>query len=335
MEQYIVNGYGHNTIEPEENCIAPLFNRESYSCTNQFGNDWDVFCETIDQFTASKKLAELQYNGIIRVANLLKDEREDNEVACYYFMAAILCLLFYKNENTTAEEEVWARKNGQGAIRKAMRLLEDEEFTVIGRIFDILLLKQTERDYRRLYDKCIAINKTCPHIESIENTLITVEMLRNWWNETYYGTLHSILWTREVDQDYQLSIDLANTIKNWSNEYAQLSAIAKLADANFGTKNYDEAERYAIIGKDRMTIEDYKHNKDWKWELCWTIYAKCQEYKGEKDFAFTIYEKGANIGIPMCMEELARMYEQGEVTGENDKQLAKKWRSEAQKIYNS
>ena len=182
---------------------------------------------------------------------------------------------------------------------------EDEEFITMSLIFDLLFLKHNRQDIPGLFRKLQSIKKECPPIESMEETLIKTEALRDWFNNAYYDTIFEILFNWEVEDDLKLKEGLAKELINSSNQFDQEVGYANLADALFDMGNYQEAERYAILGKDIYgNLSEYDQSKHFYWGMCWHIYAKCQREAGDMDFAMALFEKGASLGIPWCAKEL-------------------------------
>ena len=271
-----------------------------------FSADWDRFFEEIDSYLVNRQSFEREYNSICRKARG-QEYNNPSSAACYYYMAAVLSRFFYdeKEENQETNKE-YAIQLGRTAIRSARRLLdEDEEFKVMSFIFDLLKLKHDRKDIQSLARQLRTIKKECPHIESMDGTLIKTEALRDWFNSAYYDTLFEVLFNWEVEDDLSLKAELAKELTNSLNEIDQEVGYANLADALFDMGNYREAERYAILGKDLFgNLTEYDHSKDFYWGICWHIYAKCQKAAGDVDFAMALFEKGASLGIPWCAKEL-------------------------------
>lgn len=273
-----------------------------------FSADWERFFDGMATRITNWQTIEKEYNTILRKARSIENDNP-TDAACYYYMAAILCYLFYDHPDNTDDEKHWAVDFGKSAIKNALRLLQDdEEFKTMSLVFDLLFLKQNRQDIPSLFRKLKSIKIECPHIESMEGTLIKTEALRDWFNNAYYDTIYEILFNWEVEDDLKLKEGLAKELINSSNQIDQEVGYANLADALFDMGNYQEAERYAILGKDLYgNLSAYDHGKHFFWGMCWCIYARCQEEAGDMDFAMTLIEKGASLGIPWCMKELEKL----------------------------
>lgn len=278
-----------------------------------FSTNWQIFIENVETYTKDRRKVETTSDDIQGKIRSI-EYSNPNEASCYAFMGAVICFLFY--ENTTNESgTVWARQNGQKFMRIALKYRpQDEEFKVLSYIFDLIELAQVEHDVQKYFDATQRINKQCPAIESISDSLINNDFLRDRYNTAYYAALYKLSWEEDLEHNISLKIEVATALKNSSFDLPQLMGLLMLAAANYDLGNFTEAERYAILGKDRLgNLNEYKHNdtSHFLWGLCWTIYALCQEKAGDVDFAFTLCEKGANLGIPKSMIELSRMYENG------------------------
>lgn len=279
-----------------------------------FAYDWDHFFDNLQQRITNRQTFEKEYNTIIRKArNVEYDNQTDS--ACYYYMATLLCYCFCDNNDYSDDDKNWAIKLGTSAISSASRLLQDdEEFKVLSLIFELLgLVKKIDDSIisaKSLFQKLLTINKQCPHIESIENTLIKNEALRTWYNNTYYLIPYVILADGKTEDDLELKIAYASELKNSSTPFNIIAAYTFLSDAYFDKGNYSEAQRYAILGKDVLgSLSKYDHNDIMNkyWGFCWCLYAKCQEEVGDMDFALTLLQRGTTLGIPLCKKELQRM----------------------------
>lgn len=228
-------------------------------------------------------------------------------------MAAVLCYVFYDDLNNQDSDRDRSVELGKTAIRSACRILnEDEEFKVMSLVFELIILKQNRQDAQNLSLELQSIKTECPHIESIEGSLIQTEALQDWFNKVYYEVPFEVLINGEAEEDLDLKAELARMLINSSNQIDQEVGYANLADALFDMGSYKEAERYAIMGKDLYgNLSEYNHGKHLFWGICWCIYARCQEEAGDIDFAITLLEKGAALGIPWCKKEIERLQVEG------------------------
>ena len=161
-----------------------------------------------------------------------------------------------------------------------------------------------------LFQRIQSIKQECPPIESSENTLIKNEVLRDWFNSAYYGTLYVMLDGEKLEDNLELKKAYASELKNSSGTYDQIVAFAYLAESLFNLGKYSEAQRYAILGKDVLgCLSKYDNDNDshYYWGVCWSIYAKCQMEAGDMEFAMGLIEKGASLGIPLCEKELEQI----------------------------
>lgn len=283
-----------------------------------FSEDWDQFFDKLDSSLSNRQNFEKEYNSICRKA---KNQEYDNpnSSACYYYMAAILCQFYYNEDPERPQsEKEWAVELGRNAIRFAReKMPDDEEFKTLSLIFELLTAKHNMHNATSLSRKLQSIKRECPHIETIEETLIKPEALRDWFENAYNEILFDLLFDGKVEDDLKLKAELSKELISSPNEVDKELAYAYLADALFDMGNYKEAERYAIMGKDlRGNLQEYNHENDLFWGMCWSIYARCQEEAGDMDYAMTLIEKGASLGIPWCEKELTRLQDEGYCSNE-------------------
>ena len=284
-----------------------------------FSSDWNLFFDKLDSYLNNRKNFEKEYNSICQKAYNLKYENQTDS-ACYYYMAAVLCYFYCDDSDNTKSNREWAVSSGKSAIRSALNMLQDdEEFKTLSFVFDLLKLEDFDEssiNLRSLYQKIQSIKKRCPHIESIENTLIKNEALREWFDVAYNALLRTMLFCNSMDGDKDLKIDCASELKNSSDTYNRMTAYVSLADAYFDMGNYKESQRYAILGKDLLgTLSEYDDEDFLQnlWGFCWWIYAKCQEKFGEIEFSLSLHEKGSALGIPLCKKDMERLRAEIEV----------------------
>ena len=283
-----------------------------------FSADWDQFFDKLDSYLNNRQNFEEEYNSICRKA---KNQEYDNpnSSACYYYMAAILCQFYYNEDPERPQsEKEWAVELGRNAIRSAReKMPDDEEFKTLSLLFELLTTKQNMHNATSLSRKLQSIKRECPHIETIEEALIKPEALRDWFENAYNEILFDLLFEGKVEDDLKLKAELSKELISSPNEVDKELAYACLADALFDMGNYKEAERYAIMGKDlRGNLQEYNHENDFFWGMCWSIYARCQEEAGDMDYAMTLIEKGASLGIPWCEKELTRLQDEGYCSNE-------------------
>lgn len=300
-------------------CVPqPQQHQPQYQTQTQysFSEDWNRFFDKLDSYLSSRQNFEKEYNSICRKA---KNQEYDNpnSSACFYYMAAVLCYFYYdEDSNISEDEKILIFGMGESAIKTALSLLKDEEFFTMSLVYELIGLQRKIIDSSStpefVYKKLQSIKQTCPPVESIENTLIKNEALREWFNNAYYEVLLMllVLEREEMEANLELKAQCATELKNSSGLYDQMVAYAYLADALFDMGKYSEAQRYAVLGKDLLgTLPNYDNDDSthFYWGMCWCIYARCQEEAGEMEYAMTLIEKGASLGIPWCVKELERL----------------------------
>ncbi len=166
-----------------------------------------------------------------------------------------------------------------------------------------------ESNPQTLFQKLLEIKRKSPSIESIENTLIKNEGLREWFDDAYYEILFTKLAEEALESDLEVKAKYAKELTNSSNEFFQIFAHAFLADALYDDGKYGEAKRYAKLGMDIVALTEYNHDDGMNrgWGMCWTIFARSQEKLGDMNDALEMFKKGASLGIPWCKQDLERL----------------------------
>ena len=276
---------------------------------NDFGTDWNRFFDNLDSYLNGRQILESEYNTICRKAQNQKYDNP-NASACYYYMASVLCYLFYDNTDNSIVDREYAVLLGKSSINSAKQLLQDDdEFKTLSLVFELLDLVKSESNPQAIFQKLLEIRRKCPSIESIENTLIKNESLREWFDDAYYDILFTKLAEEALENDLELKAKYAKELTNSSNEFFQIFAHAFLADALYDEGKYGEAKRYAKLGMDIVALSEYDHDDGMSrcWGMCWTIYARSQEKLGDMNDALDMFDKGASLGIPWCKQDLERL----------------------------
>lgn len=289
-----------------------------------FNEDWSNFTTFLDEIPSVdfQKIKE-KYIYYRNQANLKKDS-DLGESANYNFTAAFMCL-WAKNECNVLDEEQlgWVIVNGYYAINAAYKSFpEDNEIKIYRLIFSMLYEHLKIDSFQNKFDEYVSLKKECPNILAIEGNLIKNEVLHSQFYETFYWVLANLL--LRIPGTSDLIPSIINELKESSELRAKLLINSKGAYYFFLKKNYKEAERLSVLGKELIpdlteyNPTDFAH---FMWGNCWNLYAACQEKSGDEDFAFALFEKGAKLGIHACKRNLARMYEEG-ISEDQDLQQA-------------
>lgn len=295
-------------------CQRVETNVSSYQEQNDddFGNDWDLFFNNIDSYLSDRQSFENEYNNSCRKARK-QVNRNPNISACYYYMASVLCYFFYDDSEKTENDREHALELGKSAINSAKQLLQDdEEFKTFLLIYEMLDMTQKERDVYNGFKKIQVIKNTCPHIETLSNTLIKTEALKEWFDKAYYDFLFEMMIDEMecLENDVDLKAMYSMELTNSPDEYLRLFGHAFLSDALYDGSKYYEAKRYAKLGMDMLgVLTDYNHEDGMNrlWGMCFTTYARSQEKVGELKDALELYEQGATLGIPWCQKDIERL----------------------------
>lgn len=255
--------------------------------------------------------------------------KEDDPVVSseYFFLGAFSCLHYLMQVDIDNEN---ARKEGTSCIKSSCEILNDDEYNVVRACFDILNLKG---DSRKKYYSLKDIDKKCPTIRVIKNNLIDLNYLEDIYNHFLFSQLSAFVMDFMDNQDVSVSVaeDACLWLQKSSDKNHKMLAYSGLSIMHFYSGSYGEAERCGKLGVD-LFGPNIKYSPDdiifLMWCECWRNVAVCRYFAKDFDFAESLFEKGAKLGISDCLVWLGDMYKYGE--GEEvDFEQAKKYYQQA------
>ena len=288
------------------------------------------FFETIEERVQYRKFVEEEYNSYLQKAN--HTYGNDVDKASWLFLASLLCYLYYDANVSSESGKDWAVNQGYKAINQSVRIMDDAEFRILQSIWSLLRLK-SQKNFDERYLSACKIKKSFPVIHNLPNMYFK----ESFWEEHIDNVYLELLFTTigELPLDSDLIPLVMNELREYKAASIQLWKYAHLSEYHLRTGNFAEAQRLAVQGKnilgeiDTINPENFDHIN---WGNCWWVYASCQEKMGEVDFAFSLYQKGAEIGDQSCMCELVRMHNQG-ICENADKNKAVYWCQQAYEKY--
>lgn len=295
------------TISKQTHQIAQDYDNDD------FAHDWDDFFDNLEDIIKNRKSVEHSFDTYEQKAKY-NEYSNANSAACYHYMAAILCYLFYSSDTISESGQTWACKQGRKAMRAAKRIIPDDlEFSVMTAIYDIIKVREELTENSNIQDcwsNLKIIKKDCPNIAHINNPMIKNEALQTWFDNAYndYVFWTLILCSKQFDENPEMKIKFAKKIEHSKIAVEQLIAVASLADGNFDMGDIVEAKRYSKIGKEMANdIDKYDADIPWHfyWGMCWSIFSQCQEKDGHHSEAKSLVEQGAKIGIPWCVKKMS------------------------------
>ena len=275
-------------------------------------------------FLSSVSSAKEKANDCIKKAKSVAEE--NNVVASeYYYLAGFVCLGYLLNNGIVDS----LYEKGKDSAKKAAEILpQDEEYLIINLFYRILAIKKDNIEAEKAFAILQQIQKECPPFHIIKNTLFSVEWLEDRYNELFEGTLQDVYCKLE-EAHSGLCEDAALLLKSFPAAESKLMAFYALSGIYLENDKLDEALRNAKLGVEVLgnNVEyDYHDFSHCIWGECWTLVGNINREKKEYDFAESVLEKGARLGIISCMTSLAEMYENGE-SDDPDPKEAEKYRN--------
>lgn len=294
-----------------------------------FQKEWESYFSKRQEQTLVSKEAILQYAANINEKAKSFHTKEPTHASYFYFLAAYSCFFYlYKKDNDIAIFDL-----GQSAINQACNLVIDEEYVIVQTFYDIMDLPQ---DPLEAFEKLKNIDKKCPTFRLIQHNLLDDKFLETIYNDIFSDALYKV--TNELTSSRMDTVteEALLLLSKCPSPGYKLTAYNLLGKYYLGVKN-EEALRCFKLGIEIYGSSlDYDYHNQYHriWGDCWTEIANCQYKKKDFDFALSLYEKGANLGIIECMEKAASMYEKGEgddpdpVEAAKYKQMAEKTRKD-------
>lgn len=304
-------------------CLATYSDTFSDLFNNRFFKDMPERLE-------NRKSIEEEYNSYLQKAKQTYDN--DGEKASWLFLASFICYLYYDANPSSASGRDWAVSQGYKAINQAVHILDDVEYRILQSLWSLLRLKTVKNFDERFLSAC-KIKKSFPVLHNLPNMYIKESFWEEHIDLVYLDLLYATI--GELDLDSNLIPSIMNELRENKNTSVQLWKYAHLSEYYLRTGNYAEAQRLAVQGKnilgelDKIDPNDTDHIN---WGNCWWVYASCQEKQGELDFAFSLYERGAEIGDLCCISDVVRFYDQG-ICDDVDKEKALYWCKQAYDKY--
>lgn len=208
---------------------------------------------------------------------------------------------------------------GKSAINSAKQLLDgSDELKTLSLVFEMIDLTKKEHDVNKGFQKIQTIKCACPNIESLSDTLIKTEALREWFDKAYYDFLFTKMLDdgESLEKDIELKAKYAMELTNSTDELLKLFAHTFLSDALYDGGRFEEAKRYAKLGMDIIGVLTVYNHDDWMnslWGMCFSINARSQEKVGDLKDALGLFEQGVALGIPWCQQDLERLKQEANV----------------------
>lgn len=282
----------------------------------------ESFFDELDQMVANSD----RLDNYIKTTKSLASNYESEDPATasvLYFLPSIACLCYCIRNKCTLYLD-----KGEELLLNAKRIIpEDKEYALYQIVFNTLNAKAS--DPLQAYDQMKALYKACPSFRLLENNIFTPE-----WSEECFNDVFSFKFIPVVEgllylKRYDLTKEACTLLASFPDIEAKMKAYTYLSRVLYEEKNYDESLRNAKLGVELLgsNVEyNYHNNIHLLWGECWTRVGECARLKKDYDFAMSIFEKGASLGIVPCISFLGSMYENGE---SEDKDIEK-----ATELYN-
>lgn len=229
--------------------------------------------------------------------------------SCFYCLASYACIYFLYSYNVNSE---YAKEKGRFSIRKATSLCKNDVYDFLDLLYRATNLPKNP--YRAL-SELETIHKLCPSFKFLEDHLVNSKHLGEVY-DSMMGYYLSLVSEELMDKkDYYAAEKACLFLQQFSGDERKLRAFDYLCIINAFFGKDDEALRYAKLGVELLGSDvtyDYKNTSHNFWADCWWHVAEINRRKKDYDFAMSIFEKGANLGIVECIKSLGAMYEKGE-----------------------
>ena len=275
-------------------------------CLNELFHEDGQFVGYLSSVASATKMANQCINEGHAVV-------EENRVVAseYYCLASLVCLE-YLIEKGMAESLL--EKGCKSAEMAAGIIPDDYEYQLFKLYFRIISLNPAEAGYEKAFSFLQQIHRECPPFHIITNSILSVEYLESLYNLLFENKLQEVVIQLDDSNSNQCE-EAALLLKTFPSNKSKLLAFNVLARFYGFMGNLDEALRNAKLGVELLgsNVEyDYRNYEHFLWGGCWTLVGVISREKKDYDFAASVLEKGANLGIVPCMTNLAEMYEKGE-----------------------
>lgn len=283
-----------------------------------FQKEWESYFSKWQEQTLVSKEAILQYATNINKKAKSLHTKEPTHASYYYFLAAYSCFFYlYKKD-----KDITIFDYGQCAINQACNLIKDEEYVILQTFYVMLDLPQ---DTLEAFEVLKDIDKKCPTFRLIQHNLLDDKFLETVYNDIFSDALYKVANELASSRMDTVTEEALLLLSKCPYPGYKLTAYNLLGKYYLGVKN-EEALRCFKLGIEIYGSSlDYDYHNQFHriWGDCWTQVADCLYKKKDFDFALSLYEKGANLGIIECMEKAASMYENGDDDDPDPEEAAK------------
>lgn len=241
----------------------------------------------------------------------------------YYFCGAVACLVRLVDDPTNRS----IINKGQQLICKCLEIIpDDREYNIYKVLYSVFDVNPEQGKYA--YQEMKDIYKECPSFRLLDKNLLKAEFAEDLFNNVFSLYLMPLMDNLMDTADDNTCVDACSLLSTMPSLSAKLKSYTYLSRILFKEEKLEESLRTAKLGVDLLGADhvyDHRNPMSIWWAECWTRVATCNRSKQDYDFAWSIYEKGASMGIPSCVRCLGEMYEMGQ---SEDKDLSK-----AQELY--
>lgn len=256
--------------------------------------------------------------------------QEDCAIASqYYCLASFVCLESILKNGSDDK----LLKTGRKAAGQALEIIKDDyEYQVLNLLYRIISINACQDEVTETYTRLKQINQECPPFHIINISLCDTRWLEDTYNSLFEQKLLEVCSRLNIESPY---FEEASTLlKSFPARIARLTTFYNLSRLYWTCDRIDEAARNAKLGIEVLGTDveyDYKNKEHILWGECWTLVGIISRKKKDYDFAESVLEKGASLGIISCIHPLVEMLENGE-GDDPDPEQAEKYRSLAESI---
>lgn len=267
---------------------------------------------------------------------------ENDIVKSEFFYLNALCCLFYSKEHP---EDFSLCERGDSFIRRALNMLDDEEYRFVALLYRSLLF---DNNIPEIAAHQRQISDQCPVISKMENCLLKTEYWETVYNDIRYSSLLSSCVILEKKGEYRGALQCWELMHRLSDEYSQFTAAYFMfAYHYYNTPGIERNSQLAFkYANEVLSIYDFSENfnsddlSHQYWQEClseigcmykegdgvetnyqkaWEYLSKAVELGGYSD-AFIdmadMYEKG--LGVPQSYAKAIELYQQAAELDDED-----------------
>ena len=287
---------------------------ENTSWQEKFNDVFNYYCENANTILSSTDIVK---KFIADVKYIFQHCYDDVICSEYYFLCSFACLDYTLNNKGDNSLII----TGQNNIKCAIWRLDDEEYKLTNILFDILAIDIKTSD---ALEKIRQIQLRCPDILAMQKTLFKTEYWQNVYEEACYNQLlDAAIYFEEQNKDDAV-IDALQRISELTNIAYKIFAYrflsAKFEEVNNPGQSFEYAQKaVALANFEKDYNPEFPMHNNWLECVNQLGYCYCVGIGTEINYnkAVELFQKCADLGMPVGMANLAECYELGHGVTQN------------------